>query len=49
MLRCLVGLFENERADAIGPKALKKIRRAMIAKNCSRSYVELDDANRPVR
>jgi integrase len=39
MLKLLVGLFEQERADAIGPAELRELRRAMIAKNWSRTYV----------
>jgi integrase len=41
MLRCLVNTYENERAEAIGPKALKEIRAAMVSQGWSRGYVNV--------
>lgn len=39
MLKCFVNLYEYERADAIGPAELREIRRSMVRKGWSRSYV----------
>jgi hypothetical protein len=38
MLKCLLKLYENEKCAAIGPVALREVRRVMIAKGWSRSY-----------
>src|SRR5690349_21772717 len=35
MLKCLVNTYENERADAIGPKALREIRAVMVSRGWS--------------
>ena len=39
MLKCLVNLYENERAANIRPSDLREIRRVMVAKGWSRNYV----------
>ena len=39
MLSCLVNLYENEKAAAIGPAELREVRKVMVAKGWSRNYV----------
>jgi hypothetical protein len=39
MLRCVVKLFENEKAAAIGPAELREIRKLMVEQGWSRTYV----------
>jgi integrase len=39
MLTCLVNLYENELAAAIGPAELREVRRVMVAKGWCRNYV----------
>jgi integrase len=39
MFKCVLGLYENEQAAAIGPAELRAIRRVMVNKEWSRTYV----------